>query len=53
MAHKMEARWGFLKNIVNIDRFFSAGRHAPAAAPHAGTPPPPPIAPVGTDAATQ
>lgn len=47
----MEARWGFLKNIVNIDRFFSAGHHDPAAAPPAGTPPPP--APVATDAATQ
>ena len=26
-AHKLEQRWGFLKNIVNIDRFFSAGGH--------------------------
>ena len=27
-AHK--AKWGFLKNIVNIDRFFAAGGPAPA-----------------------
>jgi hypothetical protein len=36
-----KAQWGFLKNIVNIDRFFSAG---PAAAPAAGAAPPPPDA---------
>ena len=30
--HKLETRWGFLKNIVNIDRFFSAGHKETGAA---------------------
>jgi hypothetical protein len=29
MSHaELKAKWGFLKNIVNIDTFFSGGHHS-------------------------
>jgi hypothetical protein len=32
-----QSQWGFLKNIVNIDRFFSSGDHSAPAAPEDST----------------
>ena len=41
-GQQVDAKWGFLKNIVNIDRFFSSGTSASSSS---YTPPPPPPTP--------
>ena len=32
----MQAQWGFLKNIVNIDTFFASGPHSPGSRAETG-----------------